>query len=81
MIVLNDDFSISAEQVWSLLNSKIINWLYKSLFETHKVLRADIEALPLHFKYFQIHNKFSDNTYLDYLGLEEIDNGTFRIKK
>lgn len=80
MLVLNDKFPISTEKLSHLLNSKVLNWLFKSLFDTHKILKADIESLPIHFRYFEKHAVFSENDYLNYLGIEEA-HGTYRIKK
>ena len=80
MLILNDTFPITTQQLYQLLNSNIINWLFKSLFTTHKVLRSDLEALPIHVHYFDKNSKFSEESYLNYLNIENA-NGTFRIKK
>jgi len=80
MLVLNKDFPISAKQLSELLNSEIINWLFRSIFETHKILRSDIESLPIHIKYFDNHDEFNEEEYLNFLGVEEVQNGTYRIK-
>lgn len=80
MLVLNSSFPISTENLGALLNSKVLNWLFKHLFDTHKILKADIETLPIHFRYFENHTTFSESNYLNYLGLEESAHGTYRIK-
>lgn len=71
---------ITGEQLTALLNSEILNWLYKKLFSTHKVLRGDLELLPIHSHYFTNHQVFSESEYLNYLQLTKTDNGTFKIK-
>ncbi len=81
VLVLNASFPISTEKLGCLLNSKVINWLFKHLFDTHKILKADIETLPIHFRYFEDNAHFSESDYLNYLGLEEMPDGTYRIKK
>lgn len=81
MIVLRERFPISTKQLSELLNSKIINWLFKTLFDTHKILRADIESLPIHVKYYDFYPEFSEQDYLTYLGIEEVSSGSYRIKK
>ncbi len=81
MLVLENDFPISTKLLNQILNSKVLSWLFKSIFETYKVLRSDIESLPIHTKYFDIHSEFTDESFLNYLGVEELHNGTFRIKK
>lgn len=70
---------ITGEQLTSLLNSEIINWLFKKLFSTHKVLRGDLELLPIHTNYFSKHQVFSETEYLNYLQIIKTENGTFRI--
>ncbi|MDP1523148.1 MAG: N-6 DNA methylase [Methylotenera sp.] len=80
MLALNDNFPINIENLSHLLNSKVLNWLFKSLFDTHKILRADIESLPIHFRYFEKYSVFSESDYLNYLDIEEA-NGTYRVKK
>lgn len=58
MFVLNDDFPLTYEQVGEILNSDFMNWLFKSIFNTHKILRGDLELLPLCFDYFNDKEKF-----------------------
>ncbi len=81
MLVLGNDFPIRAKQLAQLLNSRVINWLFKSIFETHKILRSDIESLPIYTRYFDHHSAFKEASFLNYLGVEEDHNGAFRIKK
>jgi site-specific DNA-methyltransferase (adenine-specific) len=72
---------ISGAQLTQLLNSDIINWLFKKLFATHKILRGDLELLPIHSDYFLHHQEFSASSYLDYLYITKTEHGTFSIKK
>jgi len=71
---------ISAEQLTMLLNSEIINWLFKKLFSTHKVLRSDLELLPIHHEYFSFHQEFTEIDYLNYLQIIKTSDGTYRVK-
>jgi len=80
MIILNDDFPIAPEQLASLLNSEVINWFFLNLFRTHKILRADLEAVPVHAEYFKHHSIFDEEKYLDYLSIERDGHGAYRIK-
>ncbi|MFA7446543.1 MAG: TaqI-like C-terminal specificity domain-containing protein [Flavobacteriaceae bacterium] len=79
-ILIPTNIGITAQQLTDLLNSEILNWLFKKLFSTHKVLRGDIELLPIHTAYFKTHETFSEETYLEYLQITKTENGTFRIK-
>ena len=47
MLVLREEFPLSAKQLADIMNSSLTNWLYRQLFHTHKVLRGDLEILPL----------------------------------
>ena len=47
MLVLDNDFPLSPQQLTEIMNSPLTNWLFKHLFNTHKVLRSDLEALPI----------------------------------
>lgn len=78
-ILIPADIGISARQLADLLNSEVLNWLFKKLFSTHKVLRGDLELLPIHTEYFKVHKKFSEETYLEFLQIERTENGRFRI--
>ena len=80
MLVLEDDFPISAKQLCQILNSKVIGWLFRSIFETCKVLQSDIEMLPIHTKYFDVYSEFTNESFLQFLDIEE-HYGTYRIKK
>ncbi len=70
------DFPISNGLVAELLSSKVMNWLFRSIFHTHKVLRSDIETLPLHYEL----ERFSEEDYLDYLGIEPVISGGYKLK-
>lgn len=78
LIPLN--IGISAEQLTMLLNSEIINWLFKKLFSTHKVLRSDLELLPIHHEYFSVNQEFTETDYLNYLQIIKTSDGTYRVK-
>lgn len=80
MIILHDSFPIALEQLCDLLNSRVLNWLFRKIFETHKVLRSDIETLPLHTDYFATYSHFTETTFMDFLGIEDTPYGTFRIE-
>ncbi|MGN0246738.1 MAG: TaqI-like C-terminal specificity domain-containing protein [Lachnospiraceae bacterium] len=80
MLILNTSFPLGSQQVADIMNSKLMNWLYRMLFATHKVLRGDLEMLPIFADYFKKYAKFDEEKYLDFLNLEELD-GTYRIKR
>ncbi|MCA9005275.1 MAG: N-6 DNA methylase [Planctomycetaceae bacterium] len=81
MLVPEPDFPITGQQLCQLLNNRLMNWLFQSTFETHKVLRADLGALPIHTRYFERYDEFDEDRYLNFLGIEETESGGYRIKE
>ncbi len=74
MLIIDKPLSVEGhevghEQIAQLLNSRVMNWLYAKLFRSHKILRKDLERLPLHIGYFAQHDEFDDDSYAQYLGL------------
>lgn len=57
MLVLDNAFPLSANQLAGLMNSPLTNWLFRQLFHTHKVLRGDLEVLPI-FTDLSLHRSF-----------------------
>jgi len=80
-ILIPKNIDISAQQLTDLLNSEIINWLFKKIFSTHKVLRGDLELLPIHNGYFRKYEKFTEENYLKYLQIQKDNNGEYQLVK
>lgn len=81
ILIPSKNLKISPHQLSCLLNSEIINWMFFSIFRTHKILRADLENIPIHVEYFSENLEFSEDSYLEYLCLERSNCGAYRIKK
>ena len=69
LFILNDDFPLTHKQVADLLNSDIMNWLFRSIYNTHKILRSDLELLPIWHEYFESYENFSEESLREYLGI------------
>ena len=54
--------------------------IFRNIFRTHKILRSDIEKLPIYMDFFNFTDKPTEEKFNEYLGVEE-KNGTFRLKK
>ena len=67
LFILNDDFPLSHQQVVDLLNSDVMNWLFRNVFNTHKILRGDLEQLPIWHEYFEKYDNFSEESLREYL--------------
>ena len=72
-------FNFGQEYLGNYLNSGVINWLFRSIFSTHKVLRRDLECLPLFLDFMESGDAFNEKDLCHYLGIREADNGAFRI--
>lgn len=77
MMIPDDNFPISNKNLTKLLNCNFMNWLFKSIFNTHKILRGDIESLPIFPQY--INDEFDEEEYLLGLGIRYVD-GKYIIK-
>lgn len=69
LFILKEGFSVTHRQLCDLFNSGFMNWLFRSIFGTHKVLRSDLETLPIWHEYFKKHETFSEETLMEYLGI------------
>jgi len=80
MLILNKAFPISGQQLSDLLNSSFMNWIFTNIFYTHKVLRGDLELLPIHTDYFIENTLFNEEKYLNHINIEKHKNGTYYIR-
>ena len=79
LLITNHNFPISMSLLADLFNSEIMNWLFKKIFNTHKVLRGDLESLPIHSQ-FLVNGFFIEADYLNALNIEKTEHGGFRVK-
>ncbi|GAA7387328.1 class I SAM-dependent methyltransferase [Helicobacter pylori] len=79
MFILKENFPINANALKELLNSDLMQFIFESLFKTHKILRKDLECLPLFAQF--INNNFDEKFYLKNLGIEKKDPKHFTIRK
>lgn len=73
MLILNTAFPLSHSQLCFLLNSDVMNFIFQKIFGTRKVLRSDLETLPIFHLFFEKHAQLSEAALLEYLGLEFTD--------
>lgn len=79
-VIPNGNFPVSNGVLANYLNCRFVNWVFKSVFETHKVLRADLECLPVFHEFLSETENFEESSLLDYLNIESVD-GSYRTKK
>ena len=81
MLVPHKDFPVATKLLAALLNSDFMNWVFTKLFNTHKILRGDLESLPIHSRLLANMPDFDEARYLEKLDIEKHKNGAYRIKK
>lgn len=78
-LIPNKDFPISAKVLADLLSSNFMNWIFTKIFNTHKILRGDIECLPIHSQFLKDQD-FCESKLLDRLGIMKNKWGAYRLK-
>lgn len=81
MIIPSKNFPVSPDQLCAILNSNIINWFFYSLFGTYKILRGDLEYIPIFPDYFLQYPSFDEEQFLEFLSIIRGGDGSYRIKK
>ncbi len=81
MLIPNDDFPVPTKVLGELLSSDFMNWMFASIFNTHKILRGDLESLPIYSQFLEGSSSFEEESYIKRLNIERKFNGTYRIKK
>ncbi|MFI3328747.1 MAG: TaqI-like C-terminal specificity domain-containing protein [Rikenellaceae bacterium] len=83
VLIPDDDFPIAHRDVAAMLSSPLMNWLFRAVWRTHKILRNDIERLPLHVGYFAEsgNSEFDFKSYCKYLGIKMSRAGKFSLIK
>jgi len=81
VLIPDADFPVSTKVLGLLLNSDFMNWMFSSIFSTHKILRGDLEALPIYSQFLKNESHFNEQQYLEDLNIIKEENGTYRIKR
>lgn len=80
ILIIEESFPVSMKTVCDLFNSDFMNWVFGKIFNTHKVLRGDLELLPIHTRFLSGKN-FVESEYLASINIERTNCGTFRVKR
>jgi site-specific DNA-methyltransferase (adenine-specific) len=81
LLIPGRDFDISMPMIAQYFSSDFVNWLYSRIFATHKVLRSDIERLPIFVEAIKDMKSFDEEILLKNIGVERNDDGSYRVKK
>ena len=79
-MVLPDKEIFDYKKLVALFNSDLYDWLFSKIFSTHKILRADLEHLPIPIDFLSSQNQFSYLELLRYYNIERNEDGAFREK-
>jgi len=80
VLIPDTDFPVSTKVLGELLSSDFMNWMFSSIFNTHKILRGDLEALPIYSQFLNGASCFNEEQYIEELNIKKEKNGTYRIK-
>ncbi|MBQ3817918.1 MAG: N-6 DNA methylase [Acetobacter sp.] len=77
MLVVEKNFPVNMKKLSAYLNSKIISWFHKKMFQTYKVLRSNLEQIPIYSDFLNSTEKFCEESFLEYLGIGKNEKGYF----
>lgn len=80
ILIIEEDFPVSMKSICDLFNGDFMNWVFRKIFNTHKILRGDLELLPIHDQFLSGKN-FVESEYLASINIERTSCGAFRIKR
>lgn len=81
MLIPDESFPVSTKVLGELLSSDFMNWIFSRIFNTHKILKGDLEVLPIHSQFLKDITQFDEENYLTKLSIVKGENGTYRIKR
>ena len=79
LVIPESSFGIRQAYLEKYFNSKVINWIFHSVFGTYKILRGDIENIPLFTEFFAQSDAFDEAALCNYLGIRGTESGAYRI--
>ena len=81
MLIPDESFPVSTKVLGELLSSDFMNWIFSRIFSTHKILRGDLESLPIYSQFLKDVTSFDEKNYLTKLSITKGENETYRIKR
>lgn len=80
ILITDESFPVSMKTLCSLFNSDFMNWVFGKIFNTHKILRGDLELLPIHDQFLSA-NTFEESDFLASINIVRTSCGAFRVKR
>ncbi len=81
IVIPRGSFPVPMKLMAELFSSDFMNWVFDKVFCTHKILRKDIERLPIYSQFLTTMVEFNEQAYLASLSLFKTNDGTYRIKE
>ena len=81
ILIPSEDIGIKHCVLADYFSSDFVNWIFRRIFDTHKVLRADLENIPIFESILSSSDRFDEKNLISHLGLEKEEDGTFSVKK
>lgn len=81
LLIPKPSFPVRQQVLADYLSGRLMNWLFTSIFKTHKVLRGDLEYLPIFHDVLASQKSYNEQDLLQYLQLEETSDGSFRPQR
>lgn len=81
MLIPDESLPVSTKVLGELFSSDFMNWVFSRIFNTHKILKGDLELLPIHSQFLKDIIQFDEKDYLTKLSIVKGENGTYRIKR
>ena len=79
IVIPKKDFPVSMAVLAKYLSSNFINWYFERIFSTHKVLRADIESIPIFHEAIGDMADFDEDGLLERIGVKYVAGKYFII--
>ena len=70
LMIPDSTIPVSSQYLADYFNSDFANWLFNRVFHTHKILRGDLELMPIFSECNMPDNVFCEQRLLDYLGID-----------
>ena len=71
LVVPDESFPVRSGYLAAYFSCDFTNWMFSKIFNTNKILRSDIETIPVFHEIYEEHAEFDESRLLDYLGIEK----------
>jgi len=80
-LIVDKKFPVSMKVLSDYLSSDLANWFFNRVFETHKVLRSDLEKIPIYSDFLIAMTEFRERDLLLQLNIEKTGNSSYQVRE